>query len=728
MKPALTSEVDANFSQFWSTRAYASANPPVSPVVNAWQKLNVSAPLRAAYSSSAQNAFLLTQDSLLVVTQQTPAANETSSIVNVHKVSPVDDGATSVLTPISDGVVVVSANGEMLVCHCTPAACSESITCARRTVAISNASAAAFAAGSPEQLWIGHSSGVTVVNMTSGAATKLGITTAAVTSISLLGKYAVVATDEAVFDFDGETWHHTLIGGVIDGPPTATAILPNRTNPTSGSPLAVIGDAYCLHFLNFHTGLVQRVSSMEGLPYGNVTALNAATNGDRLWVGTTWGLVLLDVVALFQSEGSSRTSAWRYFAGPRWLPDDQVVSVVGDTRSLSTESLAPQLLVVTSSGIALLSTTTLTLADKAVHYQAMTAPRHDRYGYVARVALTNFGDLESFDRVDGDNDGSWTSYYMSSQIYRYMATKDPAAKESAWHAFRAVEFLHNVTGQAGFIARTLVKCGEPHQGPDSPVNGWHNSTQCYDGYDDNAPGATDGCCWTWKGDTSTDETDGHFYGLALAHDSLAETDAERARIARLICAMTSYIVDNKFMYVDVTGYNTTWGYWAPDVLNGIPGKPNERGLNSLEILSYLGTSMHVCTSDMPHPANTTFASALAWLVRQHGYGRNLVNVRLTAPNGIAFFDFGNAFYTYLNMHSHAPWTAPEKSRDSSSKRFKDQEPPLTKDEMEVLKGQFYQGLEVSSHSLQRWILSSIRRACNPNSKHQCLRCVVGVLV
>ena len=72
------------------------------------------------------------------------------------------------------------------------------------------------------------------------------------------------------------------------------------------------------------------------------------------------------------------------------------------------------------------------------------------------------------------------------------------------------------------------------------------------------------CCWVWKRDTSSDEVDGHIASLALAHSLLAETDAERARIAATVCATVDYVVKGGLVYVDpVTGNRTTWGYWDP---------------------------------------------------------------------------------------------------------------------------------------------------------------------
>jgi hypothetical protein len=45
-----------------------------------------------------------------------------------------------------------------------------------------------------------------------------------------------------------------------------------------------------------------------------------------------------------------------------------------------------------------------------------------------------------------DNDGLWTSMYLSSQIFRYQVTQDVNVKASAWKHFQALELLNQITG------------------------------------------------------------------------------------------------------------------------------------------------------------------------------------------------------------------------------------------------------------------------------------------
>jgi hypothetical protein len=153
-----------------------------------------------------------------------------------------------------------------------------------------------------------------------------------------------------------------------------------------------------------------------------------------------------------------------------------------------------------------------------------------------------------------------------------------------------------------------------------------NSTECYSGVD---ALDTERCCWSFKADTSTDETDGHFYALHLAYDELAETEAERIRVARLMCNLASYIVDGGYVYIDpLTGNRTTWGYWSPAILNAVGmggsngvgdlGKPNERGLNSLEMISYLAVA-HKVRDDIVR-SHRWVCSVFVWQLRAKGEG------------------------------------------------------------------------------------------------------------
>ena len=55
----------------------------------------------------------------------------------------------------------------------------------------------------------------------------------------------------------------------------------------------------------------------------------------------------------------------------------------------------------------------------------------------------------------------------------------------------------------------------------------------------------------------------------------------------LTLSLTDYIKNNGYYLIDVTNQSTRWGVWAPEQLNLNRSWSDERGLNSLQILSFL---------------------------------------------------------------------------------------------------------------------------------------------
>lgn len=119
--------------------------------------------------------------------------------------------------------------------------------------------------------------------------------------------------------------------------------------------------------------------------------------------------------------------------------------------------------------------------------------------------------------------------------------------------------LIDVTGVKGLMARSVL-----HQSAAPNYGTWHNSS-VYPG-------------WIWKGtpvtlvfyidmyegDTSSDEVVGHMFAYPIVYGLVAESAAEKQRVYRLISDIMSYIVDNGYLLIDVTGRHTTWypsGWW-----------------------------------------------------------------------------------------------------------------------------------------------------------------------
>jgi len=168
---------------------------------------------------------------------------------------------------------------------------------------------------------------------------------------------------------------------------------------------------------------------------------------------------------------------------------------------------------------------------------------------------------------------------------------------------------------------------------------WHNST-AYPG-------------WQWKGDTSSDEVTGHLFVYPLIHDLVAETPAEKSRVKNLIRDITSYIVDNGFMLIDITGKPTSWGRWDPKFLNEDPDEYDDRGVNSMQIISWLLSGYRLFK-------NESYMDAAKLLVQKYGYGGNIINQKITQPSDYNYSDDELAFlpyYTYI--HADQPFVRNE---------------------------------------------------------------------
>ena len=146
----------------------------------------------------------------------------------------------------------------------------------------------------------------------------------------------------------------------------------------------MIGTDHALHELR-PDGVVLRYSSLQGLPVGHATSLSGASGPNAsLWIGTDDGLVEMSTNAS-AAPGDATSPSWRYYSGDRWLPTNTTSS-----RSVVTDvSTSPPTVVgtpgidmvwvATDVGVAVISMVAMTLEDKAMHYQSMVSPRHDRY-------------------------------------------------------------------------------------------------------------------------------------------------------------------------------------------------------------------------------------------------------------------------------------------------------------------------------------------------------------
>ena len=370
-----------------------------------------------------------------------------------------------------------------------------------------------------------------------------------------------------------------------------------------------------------------------GLPFDGFTDLAAAEDGS-VWIGTTRGAIHFDGIN------------WEVRQGRRWLPGDQVQAV-------AIQNGMP--VFQTDKGAGAILTRPLTLGEKAKLYEDAIDLKHRRtpYQYVLEVQLANASDPTRFTQHDSDNDGLWTAMYGAGECFAYAATKEGYFKQRAQKAFRALKFLMDVTqggrpaAPPGFIARTVL----PASGPDP------NQQPQYTRQGDERKRKTDALWkvlqprwgksadgqWWWKTDTSSDELDGHYFFYAVYHDLVAETAAEKAEVRQLARAITDHLLDHDLNLVDHDGTPTRWGVFSPKILNKDRNWWEERGLNSLSILTYLKVAHHI-TGD------AKYQTAFTKLIEDHGYAQNAMYAKPSAAiGGGNQSDDEMAFMNYYNL-------------------------------------------------------------------------------
>ena len=360
--------------------------------------------------------------------------------------------------------------------------------------------------------------------------------------------------------------------------------------------------------LNITNGLRgwRALTAANGLPIGDLTGV-AACDDSTLWLATDRGLIRW-------RDGRST-----YLAGRRWLPDDRVTAIAPTSDG--------SVWVGTRDGLAHIGYRRLTLEEKAAIYQEKVDSRSRRHGYVTQMILPAPGVLDGARQEISDNDGLWTAMYIASQSFQYAATKSEAARARAWRSMRAVLRLESITGIPGFPSRALCHEGEEECARLRSHPEWHPSP------------VEDG--WWWKGDTSSDEIDGHFLAWYVFGE-LAATEEEKNLVAATCKRVMDHILDHDYHLVDLDGRPTTWGFWAPEKLNDDPKLWEERGLNSLEILSHLKVASHIV-------GEPRYENAYRELIDRHHYALNVIETRIEGAvshdDELAFL----AFYPLLQL-------------------------------------------------------------------------------
>jgi hypothetical protein len=343
------------------------------------------------------------------------------------------------------------------------------------------------------------------------------------------------------------------------------------------------------------------VTGKNGLPYEDVHQISSGSNGER-WIAAGIGAVCY------------ANGCWEYYAGKRWLPSDKVTAI-----AVGSEGKA---WIGTDEGLSRIEKRSYDFEKKAEYFEQRIAERHNRYGFVTSCHLETPGDVDSFVYNASDNDGLWTALYVAAESFCYAVTGEPKARERARESMKALMTLEEKTPIEGFPARAIVRKGEKRVRQSHGE--WHESP---DGE------------WFWKGDTSSDEIDGHLFAYGIYYDLAADTQ-ERKRIADVVGRIMGYIVDHDFLLIDVDGEPTRWGVWSPRYLNG--SWRDQQGLNSLEILAHLKTAYHI-TRDQK------FQDAYQYLVQEHHYALNTIDQKIMPPGIVNHSDDELAFLAYYTL-------------------------------------------------------------------------------
>ncbi len=330
----------------------------------------------------------------------------------------------------------------------------------------------------------------------------------------------------------------------------------------------------------------------QKLPVNSIHGLVHAPGG--WWAATARG-------AFFAWDGSP--SRWavpsagsaapapsiRYFAGRRWLADDDVVGVAPDTTGT--------VWMLTRTALQAVKYPEWNLAEKAEWFERKVRSRHIRFGLAAERRLPVAGDIASSEMIDTDNDGGWSCYWLASQAFRYAVTRNPQAKAWAWETFGALERLQMIHTNTGFPARTMERTGFKVSDP----NEWHVAP------DDR---------WEWKGTTSSDEIASHLFAYSVLWECAADSEPERDRIRNVVNRIATHILDHGLYLIDANGKPTLWGRWHPEYLNAFPPAVFDRRLNSAEIIGLLQFAYRITGSER-------FRDKAFELLEKDGYKKNI---------------------------------------------------------------------------------------------------------
>jgi len=380
---------------------------------------------------------------------------------------------------------------------------------------------------------------------------------------------------------------------------------------TDGGSTLIIGDAEGYIELDADSFGV-KVAVQKKLPCTDIRCIKQI--GDSLWFGTSSGAFRL------------HNRQIDYYASKRWLVDDTVIDI--------SKGPGNSVLILSQTGLSIITFEPMTLQQKAEHFDTLTRERHIRHGLNSELAMTRPGDLSTGTLVDNDNDGLWTAMYLAGELFRYAVTGSDDALQNCYESFEAMERLFDVNPLRGFPSRSFERAG--YQVSDK--SRWQESR------DPN---------WTWKATTSSDEIVGHFFAYTIFAEVVPDKQW-RDRAIALMDAIMDHIVRNDWYLIDYDGKPTLWGKWNPDYVNKFPKQVGDRRLNSAEIIAFLQAAYHFTGKEI-------YKQKAFELMDKYGYLDNIM-IPVSGLSVVPEIDLTTewnhsddelAFLSYWNLYKYA---------------------------------------------------------------------------
>lgn len=333
-------------------------------------------------------------------------------------------------------------------------------------------------------------------------------------------------------------------------------------------------------------------SVIPALPSAFVTDIASDEKGDKYFTTTT---------GLIHQHGGMLS----YYGYKRWLPSPKAKKV----------TVAPNgtVAVLTDKGISVIKTEPLTLEKKAALLKADTEQFNVRKdGWVLDRTLDHEGVVSADEGYipNTDNDGLRTGLYVAALCFEYACTHDKETKKQARRSLDAMLKLLEVTGIEGFAARAV-------RYPDEREYGTGNRKEWHITKDKN------GNELEWLGETSSDEMVGHFFCYAHYYD-LAADEEEKKLLRAVVSSILDHILSHGYHLCDTDGKPTTWANWNPELLNNDHKWINEKGTNSLQLLTFLAAGYHMT-------GNEKYKEEFDRLAKDKHYVLNLMQYAI--PNG-----------------------------------------------------------------------------------------------